>query len=271
MSTEPRTDDKLSFIMYEDTNLPRYYEVSRNTFKTLIYGIPMILLIAIAVVFLSVTYIRKIKLDIKQNDPNLVRKFKLANLQFMKKTKDLQRANRDLMKRLLLNTKRAAVVPPVEITKQEKQKVEVPWQLFKHIPGQKNILSKSYLQVQSHKITQTEENLSLKFDLVNTSREKIRMSGFLHVILQINNQLIVWPRGSLDSDSLQITYNSGESFATSKFRPVGATFPLTVPQVGEHRKQELTFWVVAHNITGDLLHRQIIRESIELKSNDTTD
>jgi hypothetical protein len=122
---------------------------------------------------------------------------------------------------------------------------------FKPVQGQKDQTRPASLSLNDFKIINNKETVNFQFNIVNLLGGDVKLAGHILVIMKNELQIQVYPMNALNSSSdTQINYNSGEPFATQRFRPVDASF------MRPKRSGNYIFTVFIFARNGDLLHYQ---------------
>lgn len=237
--------NKLAFILYEAKSSPKYFELSKSWVKFLFYGLPLLTSLSLGAVFVGAIYFKDIRLMAEKKEPRMIKDLREKNKNLFDDQASLKTENTDLRERLASGVT---------------QKVTAGFNslnLFKPVPGQKDATVKPVLSLDEVDVLPLNDALYLRFNLVNTTKLKEKISGFLFVMLKFGNQIMIWPENAYEEDEMQIKFNDGEIFAFSNLRPVEAKFPTAVKQ-GKALLKILIF-----SRTGDLLHKQIISRNIK--------
>ena len=236
------SNDKLSFILYTKQLAPRYYEVSKRYFKFLTVGLPMITFVCIAGLIAFAVYFKQLEVLAKRKEPIVINNLRHENTSLSSKIKELEMLNKDLENKL---------ASPVQ-TNREFSTLS----LFKQIQGQKDLSKSPALTLEEVEVVPVENDIALNFKIVNATKDGTRQAGYLFVVMKSGNQVALYPEDSFERDEMQISFNKGEYFATSRFRPVRAVFP----RVSGTR--EVLFKIIIFSATGDLIQKQIVSQTI---------
>ncbi len=233
---------KLSFIIYEPGNSPRYFEIKKSLFRFLFFGLPTIALLCALAISTMGVYFKQIQYLNETKEPTIINQLKQEKTQLVNKLKELETERDNLTNKLTLGNK--------------SQKGALnSLQFFKQSAGRRDLTKSPELTLEEIEITPLSESLEVDFKIVNLTQETRRVSGYIFVIMQAGNQINVWPNNAFADKEMQIEFNNGELFATSRFRPVKAIFSLP-------KANEALFKTLIFNKTGDLIFRQIISRNI---------
>ncbi len=234
--------DKLSFILYTKQLAPRYYEISRNYFKFLTVGLPVITFICIGGLIAFAVYFKQLEVLAKRKEPVVINNLREDNLALSNKISELDQLNKSLENKL---------ASPVQ-TDREFGTLS----LFKQIQGQKDLSKSPALTLEEVEVVPVDNEIALNFKIVNATKDGARQAGYLFVIMKAGNQVALYPEDAFERDEMQLSFNKGEYFATSRFRPVRAVFP----RVSGTR--EVLFKIVIFSATGDLVQKQIVSQTL---------
>jgi hypothetical protein len=234
--------DKLSFILYQETRAPRYFEVKKSIVKFLVYILPCIALMSLILIAIGGLYFKDIQAQIAKREPKIITELKMQNSELTEKKVEMTELISELQDKLA--GKGSDSAGPMGIS------------LFRPVSGQKDLSVSQILTVDDVQISSTPGKANIKFNLTNVTKEQRRLSGHIFILMKTNNKFAIYPFDGMEEEEFSIKYNKGESFATSRFRPVDVTF-----DIGPDVKKVL-FNVVIFTRTGDLLSRKLISQNI---------
>lgn len=237
-----QAEDKLSFILYTKQRAPRYYEISRNYFKFLTVGLPLITFICIASLVAIGVYFKQLEVLAKRKEPVVINELREENSTLAKKISELELLNKNLENKL---------ASPIESDREFST-----LSLFKQVQGQKDLSKSPALTLEEIEVVSTDSELALNFKIVNATKDGARQAGYLFVVMKAANQVAVYPDDSFERDEMQLAFNKGEYFATSRFRPVRAAFN-KVPGA-----RDVLFKIIIFSATGDLIQKQIVSQTL---------
>ena len=237
-----QTPSKLSFILYENETAPKYFEISKRYLQALIFGLPLVSLISIAVVISVLLYFKNLKTNAQNREPKIIESLRKENQKLKKQKEKYINQNKNLQTKLLTNDTFSLN----------------SLALFKQISGQMDQTDQTELIVESPSlIKKGEQKIALNFNLANLTKNKEKISGYIFVLLKEQGVLRYYPPDSIPKNKMQIHFNKGEYFATSRFRPVEATF------FHEKASEELTFKIIVFSNTGDLILKKTITKKLQ--------
>ena len=242
MKNKIQAPSKLSFILYENQSAPKYFEISKRYLQALIFGLPLISLISV-ILFVSVLlYFKNIKETEEMKEPKIIETLKKEN-QTLKKQKE----------KFTLQTKNFQS----KLLSRESFSLN-SLALFKQIPGQVDQTDQTELIVENAILRKRgEKKLTLHFNLANLTKNRAKISGYIFVLLKQKGILQYYPTNSIPEEKMQIHFNKGEFFATSRFRPVEASFIQT------NVSTDLLFKIIIFSNTGDLILKKTIPKKLE--------
>lgn len=130
---------------------------------------------------------------------------------------------------------------------------------FKPIQMQKDKTRPASLILSDFKAIVNRETLNFQFNINNQLGGDVKLAGHIIVLMKNEQMIEVYPMNALNSArDYQMTYTSGEPFATQRFRPVDATFPK--PKKGGNFV--FTVFIFAKN--GDLIHYQTVYQVVKI-------
>ena len=232
--------NKVSFVFYEKTALPRYYEVNKKIFQMALYGFPSIALLSLAGALVMGVYVKEVRgisLDKATINPAPLLE---ENRALSEEIEELQNVVWQLQSKIA----EAPTAPKLGGT-------------WIDSPPNSKIISEISLSIENPRTFIKDNQLHFNFNLSNKLKNQTRLRGFVHVIMKRENGLLFWPSPTLPPDKLTAPYNSGEPFSTRYFRPVSSTFPLPTKDSNQY-----VFFITVHGVTGDLLHHQRVEQTI---------
>lgn len=240
---EAKTKNRLSFILYKNRTVPRFYEVDKGSFRFFFYGLPIITLIAVLIAGGLLVYFKQIREMAKRKEPAIIRELNNKNLTLQEKVLEVQKTNKVLEKKLVTGASDTGLKT---------------MSLYKVPPGQQDMTKSPDLAVESVSSRQDAKSYTLKFNLSNNSKNQEKIAGHIFVMMKAGNTYNFYPQDVFEENEMQMDFNKGEYFATSRFRPVDAKFPLPA------KATTALFKVLVFSRTGDLLLKQIVSRKIEL-------
>jgi hypothetical protein len=206
MENSPGKD--LTLIIYDSPRPPKYLKVSKNFMWGLILFSP----IAIAILLFSTLftgYYAKSKIDnLKSYEPLTLQKLREEKETLQNKIFDLENINEELSEKISAGSSTP----------------ESTLDLIAQPLGFKNLTTKNLAKMDNFSLQKGSEKLTLKFDLINNTQDSSRLSGFIIIAQMTNKELSFYPDVKFTNQNLLIDYSTGESFYTSRFRPVIAEF-----------------------------------------------
>ena len=224
---------KLSFIVYGPGSAPRYFEIKKNLFRFLVFGLPGLALICALSTALLGTYFRYIQHSSPEQTPKEALQFQREKGQFLEKIQVLEREKSELA----LKLRSAPSASQLNSL-----------QFFAPSLGRKDLTAemKTQLAIEDMALNLAGQKLEMNFKIVNLTQGQKRISGYLFILLQSEGQIHTWPAQALNQQNMQMEFSSGEFFATRRFRPVTATF-------NAFGNRQVVLKALIFNQTGDLI------------------
>ena len=238
-----KNKNKLSFILYKNKKIPRFFQIDKGFFSFFYYGLPLVTLIAVLTTGSLLVYFKQIREMAKRKEPALIKELKLKNLSLKEKVLEVQVTSKILERKLITGASDTGLLT---------------MSFFKAPPGQKDMTKSPDLAIESISSRQSQTFYTLSFNLSNNSKNQEKIAGHIFVMMKNNNSYRFYPTDVFEENEMQINFNKGEYFATSRFRPVDAKFKLPP------KNTTALFKVLVFSRTGDLLLKQIISRKIEL-------
>jgi len=233
---------KVSFVLYEDEISPRFYEINKNFAKFILFGLPTVTLIVILMLTAVGVYFKQIQSLAQRKEPRIIRELKEDRQNLISQTQQLF-VERDRLKNKLA------------------MGVEGPatglgfLALFRQSAGRQDLTSSPEMMLEEVEVNSSAKEIDINFKIINQTRDNSRLTGYLYIVMQVGQYIEVWPVNSFDDQSMTLSFAKGEYFATSRFRPVKATF--RKPKSGQ-----ALFKIIIFGRTGDLIFKQLISRPV---------
>lgn len=240
---EAKSSNKLSFILYKNKSVPRYYQLDKGFMRLFFYGLPVITLISILIAGGLLVYFKQIREMAKRKEPAIIQELKQTKTELLAKVEEVQATNKILQKKLVTEASDSGLKT---------------MSLFKIPPGQQDLTKSPDLTIDSINSRQASGNYTLKFNLQNNSKNSEKIAGYIFVMMKADNQYSFYPADVFEESEMQMNFDKGEYFATSRFRPVDAKFKMP------SKAGDALFKVLVFSRTGDILLKQIISRKVEL-------
>ncbi|MFG1483364.1 hypothetical protein ACRXCV_07565 [Halobacteriovorax sp. GFR7] len=241
-SSSSKAKNNLSFILYENNKVPRYLQLSPREYKAILY-VPVVLTVfSIFALAGSYFYTKNIEKLIKAKEPLIIKNLRDENSTLAQKNTELTTLNLDLTNRLANETISAVSASSLNI--------------IAPVKGQKDLTSPASINIEDLKVTKKDDKAELNFNIINITKDNNKVSGYIHIFLFDGNNYFHYPEGGDSIRNFSLNYTKGESFATSRFRPVTAKFDMP-------KNKTVMFKILIFNRLGDIVHQQLFREEIK--------
>lgn len=228
---------KISLVLYQDQERPRYFELSSLTIKTLIYGLPIITLTCLLITLGMTLYFKEIRSVAVRKEPAIIQKLNQEKAVLAAREVELLAITRDLEEKLAT-------------TDIDTEGLSATLGLFKFVPGMEDLSANPSLAVEDVTLTRQNQGAALQFNLVNLTPDTTRQAGYIFALIISGGIISIYPEDAFSDDDPLITFNRGEYFATARFRPVEAEFK----QMGQASKGIIK--ILLFSRTGDLLAKK---------------
>ena len=233
--------DKVSVIYYDNNNRPKYFELPKSLYKSLIYLLPSISLISVVVVISGILYFKQIREIAKRSESQEIIDLRRSNLELESKQREVALLNQDLQNRLAnKNVTDKSTLDGLNF--------------FKPIVGQKDLSSTPQVSIQEAKFETVDEKLTFRFKIQNDTQNGKKLVGYVFIIHQALNTFNFYPADAFKEGQLAANFNQGELFGATRFRPTKAEFP-------KFDGQNL-FRIVIFSPTGDVLLKKVLEHQI---------
>jgi hypothetical protein len=228
---------KVSLVLYEGQERPRYYELSPGLVKALLYGLPLLTFLAVIVTAGLILYFKEIRAVAIRKEPAIIQKLTQERETLAARETELIRTAQELELKLAT-------------TEIDTEGLSATLGLFKYVPGMEDLSATPSLSIEDIQLRRREGQANLTFNLVNLTPDTSRQAGYIFALFIAGPTVSVYPEGAFTEDDPLIAFNRGEYFATARFRPVEASFTIP-PNTNRGIVKILLF-----SRTGDLLAKQ---------------
>lgn len=235
---------KLSVILYQDGDKPKYYELNKAQMKTLIVGLPILTSISIILLIVGALSLKTLRVQAERKEPKIILDLRSELADLEKKSEDVFKLNEELISKLSTSTEQ---VGPSTL----------PLTLFRTTPGQQDLSQTPSLNVEDFEFNLKEKEVHIKFNLVNQDPDGPRQTGTIFIIMMTGNTYTFYPQDALSPDETKLVFNKGEFFSAARFRPVEARMILP-PRFGS-----ALFKVLIFSRTGDLVAKKIFTGNLD--------
>lgn len=258
-----KTDLKknLSFILYNREGAPRFYQVPRKSFYYYVTIPSIFSLVLICALLVFGLYFGRIRNMASQKDPETIEKLQLENEQINKELADISETNKELQNKLGLfnNFSHTSPTPDGKLapTPQINPDILDTLAIFR-APLFNTQESYPAFNIEDSEAVVQGAKINFRFNIVNLSKETQKLSGHIFVIMRDDYGVYFYPNNIFEDNEIKINFNRGEVFATTKFRPVEASFPR--PQ----QSSKFLFKIIIFSRTGSLIYKQVFPQDIKL-------
>jgi len=245
MKSPNPSKNHLAFVVHDEHNVPRYYQLNKSLLRLFLIGLPTLTFLSLTCLLVGLVFYINFASDFKKQDAQDQQLSKNQSEDLTQKLKSLQDHNNELEKKL---------------TAPSTDKLDI-LNLIRFTAGQLDQSKSATISIEgvTEKFISPEfdgKQTHLKFNLLNNSPESNKQAGFLFVVMQVDNFIQIYPPNSIADDAIQIVFNRGEIFGFNKLRFVDATFDFPL------NPGKMQFKVLLFNKLGDL----IFQESIQSKN-----
>lgn len=230
---------KFSVLFYEEKNLPRYLQIGPRPLRFVIFGLPLLTLLALAIAAVTGHQLYQSKHATQGTENRIIQKLKQEVAQAQKAREQALNEMQGLQERLTQGASGDALMTTT---------------LIHPVKGQQDLTKQQLITLENLKVTAEERGVKIDFVMAKTDHPEQTLAGHIIIVLQQGNQLHFYPANILNQQ-MQINYNSGETFSFGRLRPVSAVFA-PAPDVKSSR-----FKIFVFSRNGDLLLEQLYMPS----------
>lgn len=227
---------RFSFLVYQDNKIPKYYKVNPWRTKLYLFILPTITLLSILSILGVGVYFKQIREYARKKEPEIFQQLRDQNAQLTAKVDELTGLTSTLENKLAQSSGSAEVSGVHALG------------LFQIPPGLQDMSARPNFSIREQKVRVQNGRVKFTFNVHNEGKEDEKLAGYLFVFMKnsVGYQLYPVPKTTED---FQMSYNHGEYFATTRFRPVVADFK----QDGQNLKY--LFKILIFSRTGDLMYK----------------
>lgn len=243
---ETRTSSKkLGFLVYEAENAPRYYEIKKSLLKFILYGLPLVTMVLLGIVLLGSIYFEQISERAKRKEPAIIKELRETVSGLETRLAETQVLTKDLEERLAKGDTSSDVIKST-------------MGLFLPVPGMQDLTRTPNLAIENIDPILSGDRIQMKFNIINQTKNNEKIAGYIFVLMKQGDKIYFFPENSLQQNEFKVRFNSGESFATQRFRPVDNVYFPYNPSLGT----DYLFKILIFSRTGDLLYKQLINKKL---------
>ncbi len=232
---------KVSFVLYEDELSPRFYEINKGFAKFILFGLPTVTLLVILMLTGVGVYFKQIQSMAQRKEPKIIKELKLEKDELVAQNQQLSLERDGLKSKLAMG-----IEGPVGLGFLS---------LFKQSSGRQDLTVSPEMALEEVEVNANESTVDINFKITNMTKDNSRLTGYLYIIMQVGQHIEVWPANSFDDQSMSLSFAKGEYFATSRFRPVKATFKRV-------KSGQALFKIIVFGRDGDLIFKQLISRPV---------
>ena len=240
-----KNQDQYSFIVYSKEKSPQMYQISKGMVALLYYGLPFVTLFSVLLLAGFILYFDQIRLSVEKKEPIIIAKLRAEKNELETQLNESLEFAKDLEKKLLAPTTFAGGSSTLSY--------------FKVTPGFQDDSSTPIFAIEEGEAFNDQKNIHFRFNIINLDQKNEKRAGYVWILMKSADRLFFYPAQTGNTDEFQFNFSEGESFATTRFRPVEALFPL--PSKGQ---DNFLFKVLIFSRTGDLIHKQTFIKNITI-------
>jgi hypothetical protein len=270
LATKKQNREFISIIYNQKNDSPKYFEIKKSKILYFFIGLPTITLLALILGVIGLVHTSPFHLidSYRQNslareavaktnsllnriqksedEKNVLNK-KIENLQEQLKTSTAQNTS----------TQGASIVANHLKNSPAQQAMGVNTSIglaslsfFKPIQAQKDRTKPATLTLSGFKVVSLKDTINFQFNIIPAIGGEGKLAGHIIVVMKTDQGIQLYPAQAMTPSTVQINYESGEPFATQRFRPVDASFS----KIKKSGNALFSIYIFAKN--GDLLHTQ---------------
>lgn len=237
---------KMGVLLYRPSGVPRYFEFGPSWPWWVLVLPSAMALISLGLVLGGFLYVGHMQKQQLAHEPQLLAELKQKSSEMLKENEELKQLSTQLQEELASSASKST---PEHLW---------PMTLFRASAQEVKAESIPSFSIEDAEAFNSDKGINFRFNIVNLSKDGQKLSGHIFVLMKQSNSIHVFPANAFAEDDAQLPFNKGESFATTKFRPVEANFP--VPS----HSGKLLFKVLIFSRTGNLIRTQIFFQDVKI-------
>ena len=197
----------LTLVIYEDQKPTKCFEIKKTSLKLLFLLIPLLTFIGLGFGIYSMMTVKKRLLELEKERP--------AEIQML-----ADRLEKALVDKNKIKTDYDTLLNKINAPSSESALV-LPF--INPVKGYKDLRGKKLLEMNNFRLQKTDDQITCTFDIMNKV-EPEKTSGYVFAVLKAGSTLEVFPKGILSFDGSLTSFDQGERFTVTRFRPFTAKF-----------------------------------------------
>ena len=197
----------LTLVIYEDQKATKCFEIKKNHLRWLLFILPTLTILGLGLGIYSLLNVKSHVIKLEKQKPLEIKMLVKQLETTITEREDLKKNNETLITKLSApNTDVPLVLP-----------------LILPVNSYKDLSKNGPFELNNFKLNKNSNNITCTFDLVNkTAPDKV--AGYVFAVLKAGSSIQIHPAQDLSFDQSLSSFNLGERFAMTRFRPVTATF-----------------------------------------------
>lgn len=257
------SDHSFSVIYSKKNEPPKYFKLKKSTLLIFLVLLPTISIVSLGIGTIGLVFTSPFHLvtNIKRNYDTHKIESKIENL--MEESTRLKEEKEALNNQVKELSDKLLQQKPIPGSDESSMSIDKPAKgmsllnLINTNPNANDLSNKNILNITGISTNVGRDVLHFQFNIIPNENNEEKTAGFIHVIMKGDNGLSFYPSANQPA-TYQIHFNTGESFATQKFRPVDATFLLP------KKSGTYLFSVFIFNKAGDLIFSKNQSMSVSL-------
>jgi hypothetical protein len=229
-----KTSKDYTLVLYEDQHSPRFFKINKAILKSLFYLMPTICVLSFSAMVAGFFYLNEIVSQIKESEPGLIQELRNEKTQVIQELEEIKEINKDWEEKLL----------------KSKTPVNAIFPIFLPIPNYQNLMPKNLIDIEDMEMQKTGNQAIIKYKIVNKKEEDSKLSGYVMMLFKNGSRIDIFPMAGGDLSESISSYQQGESFSVSRFKPVVTQFEVN------NTNEKSYFLIFVFNRNGDLLFKK---------------
>ncbi len=240
---ESRSDNKLSFICYNNNTPPQFFKINKQLIRLFIFTPGIFAIATTAALVLMILYFNEVKSSFKTTTTSQQQQqIEETNNNLTKEIESKDSFIKELQLKLSSTSSTTTTTTVLSSA------------IFATPQGQKDLSSTNAISLTDISVTVSENSYVATFNVLNNDQSGQKASGHIFVVLSTPSLIEVYPPNGLDTDTHQTNFAKGEPFWIMRTRPVKALFTL----LDKQEESSVRITAILFSRTGDLLLKQQI-------------
>jgi hypothetical protein len=226
---------EVTLIIYDTPKPPKYIKINKVLMKSLIFFIPLIVIISIGFSMLTSVYMKQKLETARSQEPEIILGLRAQTKKLTSEVEALKITKEELITKISSGG-----------ATNSNDDIQSLVNLFSVPIGFEDKRNSIQAKLENMSNENFTEKVLFKFDILNNKIDKSKLAGYISIVQYHKDGVSFYPSYNLSPENPNLIFSKGESFVVSRFRPVVAEFPKPKGSVAWYK-----IFIFSH--TGNLL------------------